>query len=227
LAVGVVVPIPTLPPLVVSRLRSPLAILRAEVLFASVTPVGLLKVTVEPPIVRFPPTVVSPVPVVKLFEPVWVKLLFRIVLLERTILPVEVVPSVRLCLLLVPRTPVPVKKEALLPDPAEIEAVGTPPATLVKANFAELVACEPRSKSSVVFLSKIEPGCSLNGEPPLGTGRMPVMYCEPPARLSAAEVSVPVLSLCTTPVPRPVNWIVPLEIIPVAAAMLPAVFTWN
>jgi len=57
-----------------------------------------------------------------------------------------------------------------------IEAVGAPLFTLIKANLAEAVALDPSKKSSVGFLSKIAPDPSLNGEPPLETGRIPVIY---------------------------------------------------
>jgi len=65
----------------------------------------------------------------------------------------------------------------LLPLLADTDAVGVPPAILRKPNFALLVAVDPRSRSSVMFLSKIEPLAvfSLNGEPPLATGRTPVI----------------------------------------------------
>src|SRR5579872_5804743 len=66
------------------------------------------------------------------------------------------VPRVNVCPLVVPRVPLPERNVALLPVP-EIEAVGIPPATLVKANLAELVALEPSNRSWVVFLSKIAP----------------------------------------------------------------------
>jgi len=111
-------------------------------------------------------------PIERLFARVKLPALVRLFAGEKKlILPVDVVPSVRLCLFDVPRTPAPVKKVALLPVP-EILAVGVPPATLVKANFALLVALEPSKRSSVVFLSKIEPLPSLKGEPPLGTPRI-------------------------------------------------------
>jgi len=94
---------------------------------------------------------------------------------NKSILPVVSEPSVSVCLFAVPIVPVPVRNRALPPAFAEIDAVGVPPATLLKANFALDVAAAPRSKSSVVFLSKIEPLPTLKGEPPLTTGRMPVI----------------------------------------------------
>ena len=51
--------------------------------------------------------------------------------------------------MVVPRTPLPERKVALLPEFAEIEATGVPPATLVTANFAELVDVPPTRRSRV------------------------------------------------------------------------------
>jgi len=62
-------------------------------------------------------------------------------------LPVVALPSWRVCALVVPRTPLPVRKVALLPELAEMLAVGVPAATLVKANFALAVAFPPTSRS--------------------------------------------------------------------------------
>jgi len=59
--------------------------------------------------------------------------------------------------LVVPRVPLPLRNVALLPALAEILAVGVPPATLVKANLALVVALDPRSKSCVWRRSKIAP----------------------------------------------------------------------
>jgi len=81
----------------------------------------------------------------------------------------------------------------LLPVP-EILAVGVPPATLRKPNFALPVAVEPSRRSSVVILCVIALFVSSNGEPPLITGRMPFTSFGPPARLSALEVSTPLMS---------------------------------
>jgi len=89
-------------------------------------------------------------------------------------LPVEGVPNCKVCLLLVPSTPVEVSEVA--PVVPAIEAVGVPPATLVKAKAALLVALEPSSRSCVVFLSKMAPLALSNGEPPLGTPRTLVTY---------------------------------------------------
>jgi len=91
-------------PLVVSRFKRLVAKVSAEVLFASETLAGFVMVRVVPFIVKLPPTVVSPVPVVKLVAPVWVKLPASVVLFAReinpepefkTILPVDVPPRVR------------------------------------------------------------------------------------------------------------------------------------
>ena len=125
---------------------------------------------------------------------------------KKLILPV--VPRVRVCPLVVPMVPLPVRDKALFPVP-EILAVGVPPATLMKANFAELVALEPSKRSSVVFLSKIVPGVSLKGDPPFWTDRTPVTR-EVFARLSAEDERRPVASDWTTPRPRLLILILPL-----------------
>jgi len=71
-------------------------------------------------------------------------------------LPVEALPSVRLWALVVPRIPVALSDNAILFAP-EIEAVGVPPATLVKANLALLVAVEPSKRSSVMLVGANAP----------------------------------------------------------------------
>src|SRR5258708_344906 len=75
---------------------------------------------------------------------------------EMTMLPVLAPPIVKVWALVVPRVPVAVNETALLFVP-EIEAVGVPPATLVKANLALVVALDPKSKYWVAILSKMEP----------------------------------------------------------------------
>src|SRR5437763_696388 len=93
---------------------------------------------------------------------------------KKLMLPVLVSPKVKVCLAVVASAPLAERDKA--PDvPAEMEAVGIPELTLINPNRALLVALLPSKRSCVVFLSKIEPAPSLNGEPPLATGRMPVM----------------------------------------------------
>jgi len=75
---------------------------------------------------------------------------------KKLILPVVPVPNCNVCLFVVPRMPVAVRDVAPI-VPAETDAVGMPPATLVKANLADVVAVLPISRSCVVFLSKIVP----------------------------------------------------------------------
>ncbi len=78
--------------------------------------------------------------------------LVRALLLEKKlILPVFASPSCKVCLLLVARIPLPESDVALLPELAEIEAVGVPPATFSKANLAELEDVPPSSRSSVTL----------------------------------------------------------------------------
>jgi hypothetical protein len=52
--------------------------------------------------------------------------------------------------LVVPRLPAAVRKVLLL-DPAEREAVGVPPAVLIKANLAEAVEVPPKRTSTVLL----------------------------------------------------------------------------
>jgi len=72
---------------------------------------------------------------------------------KKLMLPVVPLPSCKVWLLVVPSIPVAVRDVA--PVVPEIEAVGVPPATLVKANFAEAVDVPPSRKSCVVILSVI------------------------------------------------------------------------
>ena len=89
--------------------------------------------------------------------------------------------------------PVAVSERALLFAP-EIDAVGVPPATFKNPNLALVVAVEPSSRSSVVFLCVMALLVSWNGEPPLTTGKMPVISV-PPVRLTRLEVRVPFAEL--------------------------------
>jgi len=59
--------------------------------------------------------------------------------------------------LVVPIFPRPLIYVALLPELAEMEAVGVPPATLRKANLADVVAVLPRRRSSVMNEGAIAP----------------------------------------------------------------------
>ena len=89
-----------------------------------------------------------------------------------TMFPVVALPRVKVWKLVVPSVPVAFNVVApVVPD--EILATGVPELTFRKANFAEVVALAPNKRSSVCNLSKIAPLPSLNGEPPLETGRMP------------------------------------------------------
>jgi len=140
-AVGVFVPTPTSP--VPFGIRARLLLFAVEIVFVPV-PVNardaLLAVSFSPVV---PPKV--PFPARERFPSVSITLLLE----KKFTLPV--VPSVRLCPLVVPIVPVDVNDNAILFAP-EMEAVGVPPATLVKANLAEPVAVEPRSRSSVIFV---------------------------------------------------------------------------
>jgi len=65
---------------------------------------------------------------------------------KKLIFPVDAVPSCKVCLFVVPRIPVAVSEVVLLFEP-EIEAVGTPLPTFVKANFALAVLVLPSKRS--------------------------------------------------------------------------------
>ena len=100
--------------------------------------------------------------------------------------------------------------------------------TFTNANLAELVDVPPRRKSCVPILSLIAPLFSSNGEPPLATGRIPEMYEAPPARFRAEDERTPDALLWRTPTPpRLEKVMVPLEVMPVAAAIAPELLTWN
>jgi len=64
-----------------------------------------------------------------------------------------------------------VRKAALSPELADIEAVGVPPATFRKANFALAVALPPRSKSCVLLFSAIISLIDWKGLSVLPTGQ--------------------------------------------------------
>ncbi len=62
---------------------------------------------------------------------------------------------------MVPSIPRPDKVVALLPELAEIEAVGVPELMLRSATFAEAVAFEPTSRSSVLLTGDTVPEAIL------------------------------------------------------------------
>jgi len=74
---------------------------------------------------------------------------------KKLMLPVLLLPSCKVCLFVVARMPLAVSD--VDPVVADREAVGVPPATLINANFAELVALEPRRRSCVLSRSNIVP----------------------------------------------------------------------
>jgi hypothetical protein len=63
--------------------------------------------------------------------------------------PVLAPPKVRVCPLVAPRLPRPVKKVALFPEFAEIDAVGVPELTFRTANLAAAVDVPPMRRSTV------------------------------------------------------------------------------
>src|SRR5258708_5612350 len=149
--------------------------------------------------------------------------LVRTLALEKKLI-LPVVPRVNDWPLVVPRVPAPVRYAALLPFAAEIDAVGTPLLTLVKANLALTVDVPPRRRSSVGILSVIAPLVSSNGDPPLTTGRIPLTSI-PLFKLTRLEVRVPFAELWTMPAigVRDERIVVPLMVIEVAGeiVMLP------
>src|SRR5579859_37623 len=76
--------------------------------------------------------------------------------LFKTMLPVLLSPSVKDCFAVVASVPA---AERYTPPgvPAETEATGVPPATFINANFAELVAVDPSSRSSVMLSGESSP----------------------------------------------------------------------
>ena len=79
----------------------------------------------------------------------------------RTMFPVDGEPKVNVCLLVVAIVPLPERVNALAPLFAEIEAVGVPPATPVKANLAEDEVLPPINRSSVGRLGYNKPRASF------------------------------------------------------------------
>jgi hypothetical protein len=191
------------------RIRFPVpAEVRVRLLFAVVLTIGLVpaKDTEAPLTVRFPPSVVNPVPVVT--GALLVVLRPRRDGLLMMTLPVVAEPIVRVALFVVERTPSPVREVAVLPVPAERDAVGTPELILIKAIFEDAVAMPPSKRSWVVILSVIEPFCCSKGEPPFPIGKIPVISDD--TRLTALEVRTPFVSEWRIPAPKPKTAILPV-----------------
>src|SRR6266568_106132 len=131
---------------------------------------------------------------------------------KKLMLPVLTLPNWRVCLFVVPKTPVPVKKLALLPELAETLAVGTPELTLMKANLADVVALLPSKRSCVAILSRIDPFACSNGDPPLRTGRMPVTSVAP-VKFTSVDERTPVAERWAIPRPSEENLVVPLMVV--------------
>ena len=91
----------------------------------------------------------------KVTSTVWLERSITPVLIAK--LPVVEPPSVKVWALVVPRLPKPVRKAALLPELAEIVAVGVPELTLMKPNLAEAVAVLPIKTSRVSFMGDKAP----------------------------------------------------------------------
>jgi len=97
------------------------------------------------------------------------------------------------------RIPVAVRYVALL-FAADNDAVGVPELTLVNANFADPVAVAPSKKSSVVFLSKIEPFAAANGETVLS-----ITHVAMPVTIPLVVVTQEALPLVTPALPLTLN----------------------
>ena len=91
----------------------------------------------------------------------------------RTISPVVELPKVKVCAFVVPRIPVPVKVAALLPEFADIEAVGVPEFMFVTANFADEEVVPPTKRSRVELPGYRVPAEEFQNDPPLEVGKMP------------------------------------------------------
>lgn len=76
-------------------------------------------------------------------------------MLPSAMLPVDKEPRLSVCMFVVPSTPPPVRNVALLPLFADIDAVGVPPATLMKANFALADDIPPNKTSYVELLGEM------------------------------------------------------------------------
>ncbi len=78
-------------------------------------------------------------------------LILRLLLppMVKLISPVDAVPRLRVCLFVVPMLPNPSIVKALLPELAEMEAVGVPLPTFLNAKIAEAVLVDPKSRSLV------------------------------------------------------------------------------
>ena len=78
----------------------------------------------------------------------------------------------------------------------------------------------------MAILSLMAPLFCSNGDPPLATGRMPVISDD--ARFTALDERIPLESEWTMPVPPILEKVmVPEDVMPVAAAIAPVAFTWN
>ena len=96
--------------------------------------------------------------------------------------PVVELPIDRVCPLVVPNTPRPERVVAIFPELPEIEAVGVPELTLMNANLEEAVDTPPRRRSVVVFLAKIVPLATSNGELTSPDAHDPHVGVVPPSR---------------------------------------------
>ena len=114
-------------------------------------PVETLIEKADPPTVRFEPVTSNPFIASTLSERVINPLPLSI-----TIFPVELPPRVSVWALVVCIVPVALRDRALLEVP-EILAVGVPPATLIKANLAEVVDTPPRRTSTVLLYGAMVP----------------------------------------------------------------------
>jgi len=94
---------------------------------------------------------------------------------ESVIVPVERLPRVSVWLPVVLK--IPSAESNVLFTPVARDSVGVPVLILRNPIFAEAVALLPSKRSSVESRSKIAPLPSVNGEPPLVTGRIPLTSC--------------------------------------------------
>ena len=105
--------------------------------------------------------------------------------------PVELFPKVRVCALVVPNTPAPVRKAALLPELADTEAVGVPEFMFKTANLAEDEAWEPSKKSRVDVSFGVITPFTMSQLDPAPAAQEPQAAVAPPKRHCADVPAVP------------------------------------
>ncbi len=91
--------------------------------------------------------------------------------------------------MVVPKTPAPERNVALLPELAEIEAVGVPELTFKTANLAELVACPPTKKSRVLLIGYTAPLVTFHQLVPVEKPQL-ILFCRQRVPVASGKVMV-------------------------------------